>query len=129
MRFLSATTGWTLLATGCLGAAAAGCDTFTDLRGRVLDEESRPVRGAVVVVRKGPTRVVQRTGPDGRFEFSFTGGWRSPDAVLSACLPGFTSPEERFPDGAQARDLTVTLVQTRAGAAARSVLADTLSCP
>jgi hypothetical protein len=128
MRFARPTTSWTLMMAVLLGSAVAACDTFTDLRGRVVEESSRPVRGAVVSVRKGSKRVVQRTGVDGRFAFAFTGGWRSPDAVLSACLPGIASSERRFRDGAQARDITISLVRARSAMTARNSVVDTLSC-
>ncbi|HEY0932770.1 MAG TPA: hypothetical protein VGD91_03420 [Trebonia sp.] len=78
---------------------------------------------------KSNQRFVMRTDTAGHFAAEFTGGLRSPDAVVSACRPGFASREIRIPDGAQERGVTLTLLPVRTAGAQPASRAGTTPCP
>jgi hypothetical protein len=128
MHLLRPISGWPLVLGGLLGVVVAGCDSFTDLGGRVVDEAGRLVPDAAVVARKGEARTVVRSDSIGRFELGFTGGFRSPDVVLSACLSSYRSRPLRFKDGAQARELTITLLPIASVPPKHVSASDTLPC-
>ncbi len=130
MRLSRAFVSLAPVASGVGVLAFVACDTFTRVGGRVVDRVGHPVQGATVTASKGASQhYVLHTDTACRFETGFTGGLRSPDAVVRACRPGFASRTARVPDGAQERDLTLTLLPVGAGAAVSAGGTGELPCP
>lgn len=105
-----------LVGLAALGAAA--CDSTTRVDGRVVDAAGRPVRGAVVVLRREGLAAPGTGGADstradsaGGFGVILFGGLRRADAVLSVYGPGYARQERRVPDQARLGGLTVTLAE------------------
>src|SRR4051812_6839287 len=91
-------------------SAVAGCDTFTTVGGRVVDANGQAGVGATVIANKGEDqRDVFRTDSLGRFSTGFSGGFRSPDALVQACRGDLVSPVVAVPDGAHVDTITLEL--------------------
>ena len=97
-----------------LAVLALGCDSLTQVSGRVVDAAGRPVAGALVSMRlegvpPDSAEWFSRADSAGRFEAASHGGLGTPDPILAVCAEGRGRVERRIPEGAWLRNLTVTV--------------------
>jgi hypothetical protein len=114
MRASSSPRRWRAALAGVAATALAGCGTVTEAEGRAVDPAGRPVRGALVLLRRAgrppeDAPYAQRTDSAGRFHAILYGWYFPPDAMLSVCAPGFAPAERRVAGGALARGVVVAL--------------------
>ena len=114
MRASSSPRRWRAALAGVAATAVAGCGTVTEAEGRAVDTAGRPVRGALVLLRRAgrppeDALYAQRTDSAGRFHAILYGWYFPPDAVLSVCSSGFAPVERPVTGGASERGVAVAL--------------------
>lgn len=83
------------------------------VRGQVLDDSSRALRGATVIVTRGPDRLVQQTLTDstGRWSLRFDPG--TGDYLVNVSSPGFRVARRRVQRVANERELVADFTMAR----------------
>jgi len=108
------------------GAPVAAQSPPETVRGRVIDDSSRALAGAVVTITRGPDRLVQTTmtGADGLYSSRFEPG--TGDYLVHVASPGFRAARRRVQRLANERELVAdfTLARDLAMLAAVKVTAD-----
>ena len=116
-RFLSRAL---IVAFALLGFSARSLeaqDTADVIRGRVVDDSSRALRGAAITITRGPDRLVQTTTTDsaGNYRVRFEKG--TGDYLVYVADSGFASARRRVQRQADERELVANFTLPRAAIA------------
>ncbi len=115
-----------LLGVGAPAVPALSAQAAETIRGRVIDDSSRALAGAIVTITRGPDRLVQTATTDagGLYSSRFEPG--TGDYLVHVASPGFRSARRRVQRVASERELVAdfTLARDLALLAAVKVTAD-----
>ena len=92
----------------------SACDGFTHVTGKVMDENGKPVPGAMVELKtdSGGRRQQAKSAADGSFSVGFSHAPFQLDLTLTVSKQGYKSIETKFKSN-QAKELPTTIVLLR----------------
>jgi hypothetical protein len=90
----------------------SACDGFTNLEGKVLDKNGKPIEGAFVEMKtvSGGRKDETKSKADGTFSVGFTHAPFNVDLILKVSKVGYKTSETRFKSNdARERPMNITL--------------------
>lgn len=104
---------WLLLSALTLGPARLAAQGADLVRGRVLDDSTRALRGAVVSITRGPDRLVQQVLTDSAGFYSSRFDPGTGDYLVHVASPGFRPARRRVERVGSERELVADFTMAR----------------